>query len=91
MTNGVVNAGVANFTKQFAHHAASHQVTVNCVHPGYTATRRVLRIFEREASAVLIFPTDWESTRHPRPCQTLPVELDLILPLQIKHAIGYIL
>lgn len=49
MTNGVVNAGVANFTKQFAHYAARHQVTVNCVHPGYTATERVLQIFEREA------------------------------------------
>lgn len=49
MTNGVVNAGVANFTKQFAHYAASDRVTVNCVHPGYTATERVLQIFEREA------------------------------------------
>lgn len=49
MTNGVVNAGVANFTKQFAGYAAQHNVTVNCVHPGYTATERVMQIFEREA------------------------------------------
>ena len=49
MTNGVVNAGVANFTKQFANYAAQHNVTVNCVHPGYTATERVTEIFEREA------------------------------------------
>lgn len=49
MTNGVVNAGVANFTKQFAGYAARHNVTVNCVHPGYTATERVTQIFEREA------------------------------------------
>ena len=49
MTNGVVNAGVANFTKQFAGYAARHNVTVNCVHPGYTATERVTQLFEREA------------------------------------------
>jgi len=49
MTNGVANAGVANFTKQFAGYAAQYNVTVNCVHPGYTATERVNQIFEREA------------------------------------------
>lgn len=49
MTNGVVNAGVANFTKQFSGYAADSAVTVNCVHPGYTATERVQQIFEREA------------------------------------------
>ncbi len=49
MTNGVVNAGVANFTKQFSGYAAGSGVTVNCVHPGYTATERVQQIFEREA------------------------------------------
>ena len=49
LTNGVVNAGVANFTKQFAGYAARHNVTVNCIHPGYTATERVMQIFEREA------------------------------------------
>lgn len=50
MSNGVTNAGVANFTKQFAGYAGKHQVTVNCVHPGYTATERVQQIFEREAT-----------------------------------------
>ncbi|MEK9754329.1 MAG: SDR family oxidoreductase [Rhodospirillaceae bacterium] len=49
MTNGVVNAGVANFTKQFGNYAAQFGVTVNCVHPGYTATERVMQIFRREA------------------------------------------
>ena len=49
MTNGVTNAGVANFTKQFSSYAAKHNVTVNCIHPGYTATERVMQIFEKEA------------------------------------------
>ncbi len=49
MTNGVVNAGVSNFTKQFAGYAARHNVTVNCVHPGYTVTERMMKMFEREA------------------------------------------
>jgi len=49
MTNGVTNAGVANFTKQFSSYTARHNITVNCVHPGYTATERVAQIFEKEA------------------------------------------
>lgn len=49
MTNGVVNAGVSNFTKQFSGYAARHNVTVNCVHPGYTVTERIMQVFEREA------------------------------------------
>ena len=49
MTNGVVNAGVSNFTKQFAGYAARHNVTVNCIHPGYTVTERMMQVFEREA------------------------------------------
>ena len=49
MTNGVVNAGVGNFTKQFSGYAAKYNVTVNCIHPGYTMTERVTQIFEREA------------------------------------------
>lgn len=50
MTNGVVNAGVSNFTKQFGDYMAPHNVTVNCVHPGYTATDRVMQIFNRKAN-----------------------------------------
>lgn len=49
MTNGVTNAGVANFTKQFSGYTGQHNITVNCVHPGYTATERVTQIFEKEA------------------------------------------
>ncbi len=49
MTNGVTNAGVANFTKQFSGYAAQYNVTVNCVHPGYTQTERVQQIFEKES------------------------------------------
>ena len=49
MTNGVVNAGVSNFTTQFAGYASQYNVTVNCVHPGYTSTARVIQMFEREA------------------------------------------
>ncbi len=49
MTNGVVNAGVSNFTKQFSSYAARHSVTVNCVHPGYTVTERMMAMFAREA------------------------------------------
>ena len=48
MTNGNVNAGVANFTKQFAGHVAAHNITVNCVHPGTTATDRLLQGFDRQ-------------------------------------------
>jgi len=50
VTNGVVNAGVSNFTKQFAGHAGAHNVTINCVHPGMTTTDRMMAIFERQAA-----------------------------------------
>lgn len=49
ITNGVVNAGVSNFTKQLSGQVARHNVTVNCIHPGYTATDRMLAGFERRA------------------------------------------
>ncbi len=49
MTNGITNAGVANFTKQFSGHVAAHNITVNCVHPGHTVTERMLGNFERRA------------------------------------------
>ena len=49
VTNGLVNAGVANFTKQFAGFVGPHNITVNCVHPGATMTDRMTRRLEREA------------------------------------------
>ena len=47
VTTGIVNAGVANFTKQFAGHVAPYNITVNCVHPGTTVTDRMRAGFER--------------------------------------------
>jgi NAD(P)-dependent dehydrogenase (short-subunit alcohol dehydrogenase family) len=49
VTNGIVNAGVANFTKQFSGHVAPDNITVNCIHPGTTATDRMVSGFERYA------------------------------------------
>lgn len=49
VTNGIVNAGVANFTKQLSGQVAPQNITVNCVHPGSTLTKRMLRNFERRA------------------------------------------
>jgi 3-oxoacyl-[acyl-carrier protein] reductase len=49
VTNGIVNAGVANFTKQFSGHVAPDNITVNCIHPGTTATDRMVAGFERYA------------------------------------------
>ncbi|MEM7407386.1 MAG: SDR family oxidoreductase [Pseudomonadota bacterium] len=49
ITNGIVNAGVSNFTKQLAQQVGSYNVTVNCVHPGYTLTERMLQNVERRA------------------------------------------
>lgn len=49
MTNGVVNAGVSNFTKHFAEQAGPHGITVNVIHPGYTDTPRLDGILKRWA------------------------------------------
>ena len=49
VTNGVINAGVANFTKSFADFIARDKITVNCVHPGTTVTDRMMEGFERYA------------------------------------------
>tara|TARA_R110002167_G_scaffold45926_1_gene137584 strand:- start:373 stop:1167 length:795 start_codon:yes stop_codon:yes gene_type:complete len=49
VTNGIVNAGVANLTKQLSGHLAPHGITVNCVHPGSTLTERLQAGFERRA------------------------------------------
>ncbi|MAH83598.1 MAG: hypothetical protein CBB68_04460 [Rhodospirillaceae bacterium TMED8] len=48
-TNGVVNAGVTNFTKSLANHLAPSNITVNCIHPGMTITDRMRALFERRA------------------------------------------
>ena len=49
MTNGVVNAGVTNFTKHLAEQVGKDGITVNVVHPGYTQTPRLDGIFKRWA------------------------------------------
>jgi len=49
MTNGICNAGVSNFTKSFSGFVAPHNITVNCVHPGTTATERMMNNFRRRA------------------------------------------
>lgn len=48
-TNGVVNAGVANFTKSLSVHSGPDNITVNCVLPGMTVTDRMRGNFERRA------------------------------------------
>ena len=50
VTNGIVNAGVANLTKQLAGHAAGHAITINCVHPGPTETDRMTGNLARRAA-----------------------------------------
>ncbi len=50
VTNGIVNAGVANFTKQLSYQVAVDNVTVNCIHPGATATERLMAGVARRAS-----------------------------------------
>ena len=49
MTNGVVNAGVSNFTKHLAEQGGPHGITVNVIHPGYTDTPRLDGILKRWA------------------------------------------
>ncbi|MBT6272607.1 MAG: SDR family oxidoreductase [Chromatiales bacterium] len=49
ITNGVVNAGVSNFTKQLSAQVGVDNITVNCVHPGFTATDRMLAGAKRRA------------------------------------------
>ena len=49
VTNGIVNAGVSNFTKQLSGQVGADNITVNCVHPGSTATERMMTNFGRRA------------------------------------------
>ncbi len=50
VTNGIVNAGVANLTKQLAGRVATHGITINCVHPGLTETDRMTGNLKRCAA-----------------------------------------
>ena len=50
MTNGVVNAGVTNFTKHLAEQVGAFGVTVNAIHPGYTWTPRLKAALDKWAS-----------------------------------------
>jgi len=49
MTNGVVNAGVTNFSKHLAQQVGRDGITVNAIHPGYTWTPRLRSVLERGA------------------------------------------
>jgi len=49
ITNGVVNAGVSNFTKHLAEQVGRHGITVNAIHPGYTQTPRMEAMIKRRA------------------------------------------
>jgi 3-oxoacyl-[acyl-carrier protein] reductase len=49
ITNGVVNAGVSNFTKHLAEQVGRHGITVNAIHPGYTRTPRMEAMIRRRA------------------------------------------
>ncbi|MCB1742002.1 MAG: SDR family oxidoreductase [Gammaproteobacteria bacterium] len=50
ITNGVVNAGISNFTKQLSAQVGVDNITVNCVHPGFTATDRMMAGVRRRAT-----------------------------------------
>lgn len=82
MTNGITNAGVANFTKQFAGYAGPHNVTVNCVHPGPTATDRLRAGLERQARDAGIDIAEMEQ----RQIADIPLGR-LILPEDIAKAV----
>ena len=49
MTNGIVNAGVTNFSKHLAQQVGRDGITVNAIHPGYTWTPRLKSALERSA------------------------------------------
>jgi NAD(P)-dependent dehydrogenase (short-subunit alcohol dehydrogenase family) len=61
ITNGIVNAGVANFTKQLAGQIAGDNITINCVHPGSTMTERLVGNFERRAADAGVSIADIEA------------------------------
>ena len=49
MTNGVVNAGVTNFTKHLAEQVGPYGITVNVMHPGFTETPRLASALKKWA------------------------------------------
>lgn len=81
VTNGIVNAGVANFTKQFAGHVAPDNITVNCVHPGTTATDRMMQGFQRQAADANLSTDEIEA----RQIANIPLGR-LIMPRDIANA-----
>ncbi len=82
MTNGITNAGVSNFTKQFAGYAGKHNVTVNCVHPGPTATDRLRAGLERRAKDAGLELSEIEREE----IESIPMGR-LILPQDIAKAV----
>ena len=50
MTNGVVNAGVTNFTKHLAEQVGAFGITVNAIHPGFTWTPRLEAALQKWAT-----------------------------------------
>ena len=50
VTNGIVNAGVANLTTQLSAPLAADNITINCIHPGITRTERTPDLLTVRAS-----------------------------------------
>lgn len=82
ITNGVVNAGVADFTKQLANQVAACNVTVNCVHPGATQTERQTAGLQRRAADAGISLQEMTE----RAIAEIPLGR-LILPADIANAV----
>ena len=84
ITNGVVNAGVANFTKQLSAQVGGNNITVNCVHPGFTATDRMLSGTRRRAEDAGIT----EEQEIARMVSTIPMGR-LVSPEDIANTVLY--
>ena len=82
ITNGVVNAGVSNFTKQLSAQVGADNITVNCVHPGFTATDRMLSGTRRRAQDSGIS----EDSEIARMVSTIPLGR-LVAPEDIARAV----
>lgn len=85
ITNGVVNAGIANFTKQLAAQAAADNITINCLHPGSTATDRLLANFARRARDAAISAEEMAA----RSAAEIPIGR-LIQPRDIASAVLFL-